>query len=59
LAAPKRDFKGLDIKKTDHNEKSTAQKHKKKNQPGTKNNFSMSVQDMLAEGERTNASIAH
>jgi hypothetical protein len=55
LAAPKRDFKGAEIKKkgTVQDENSPARNQKKKNQPSAKDKFSMSVHDMLAEGERT------
>jgi hypothetical protein len=50
LASPKRDFKGVEIKKkgTVQNENSQARNQKKKK-------LSMSVHDMLAEGERTTA----
>jgi hypothetical protein len=53
LAAPKRDFKSAEFKRkeSDQDEMSST-KQKKKSKPSAKDKFSMSVQDMLEEGER-------
>jgi len=53
LAAPKRDFKSAEIKKkeSDQDEMSSS-KQRKKSKPSAKDKFSLSVQDMLGEGER-------
>jgi hypothetical protein len=54
LAAPKRDLKSAEIKiKKERDQDGMPPMRKlKKKKPGTKNKFSLSIEDMLAEGER-------